>query len=58
METQTAPYLQHLRSLRYDDYLWDVDVPNGHECCEGNDYGCSRLVDDNPDSVHGVRDAG
>ena len=54
METPEETYLLHLRSLRYDDYLWDADLPVGHEREPGVDcWRCDSLVD-NPDCVHGV----
>jgi hypothetical protein len=55
MEASPEAYLQHLRSLPYDDYFWDGDVPVGYECCSGVDCRCSESADDNSDSVHGVR---
>ena len=56
METPEETYLLHLRSLRYDDYLWDVDVPVGHEREPGVDcWRCDSLVN-NPDCVHRVCD--
>jgi hypothetical protein len=55
MEAPAETYLRHLRSLRYDDYFWDGDVPDGYERCAGVDCWRCEFVDDNPDSLHCVR---
>jgi hypothetical protein len=55
MEASTEAYLWHLRSLPYNDYFWDGDVPDGYERCAGADCWRCEFADDNPDSVHCIR---
>jgi hypothetical protein len=54
MEASTEAHLLHLRSLRYDDYFWDGDVPVGYGGCAGGDCRGGQSAGDNPDSVHCV----
>jgi hypothetical protein len=52
VEASEETHLQHLRSLRYDDYLWDGDVPFGHECCERVGRWSGGSANDNSDSSY------
>ncbi len=55
MGASTEAYLWHLRSLPYNDYFWDGDVPDGYKRCAGADCWRCEFADDNPDSVHCIR---
>ncbi len=55
MEASSEAYLRYLRSLHRDDYIWDADVPFGHECSAGDDCRFSNVADGYHDGVHCIR---
>jgi hypothetical protein len=56
METSSKAYLQHLRSLPYDDYFRNGNVPLGYERGEGTDCRCGHATQYYPDILYCVCD--
>ncbi len=52
MDTPPETYLQHLRSLPYDDFFRDGDVPLGYECGAGTYCGSSHTADYHSDRLY------